>query len=521
MKEKKRTEGSISSKNIKDNLLSFFDVQESEQATFLLHVDWILENAVYPKENAYVDNVVDLWNVYMPGWAFDKIILEYSSKFYSILRYVHDNELYRFNSEKLLLEAAIKNYLKYRASQGITNRMELVQDCFTKFQNLCDRNKLYDFVSRILKNYLDGDNINQTSVRFLKRFQDYQEQPYLEIVERLTEIRNQKNKETKSRTELFLSLNTIISEEQFQTLLNIILCKIATSDGERRFSDVLKTVWKEINIDIPYQDVIYDYIEKYEKPYMIAACFGILNIRDNAVIRKLYKDAVILCAVLEAVEQGNRYGIREINEYWRREGMIFAKGYYFEDEYERMKKGFLPDILIAYKTDIELFHQTLLKKIEASDLGNRKPRTEIKKRVSAEMKTFSLNEEKRKNVDLQDKINVLEEKIDNCEKDVYAQLISLLDSRKYNYVLGKLYRMAYSDDEICIEDVIPILKNFFEILNISGIDIFGRLGKDINIDDIKQGKYRVDGTISDKGKLKYPGYKIGNAIILHPVAEEG
>ena len=78
MNEKTRNKGF----SIKEEMFKFYDIEENERGTFLLQVDWLLENAVFPIENGYLDNLIDLWNVYMPNYKFDKIVVEYSKKYF-------------------------------------------------------------------------------------------------------------------------------------------------------------------------------------------------------------------------------------------------------------------------------------------------------------------------------------------------------------------------------------------------------------------------------------------------------
>lgn len=509
--------------SIRERMLKLYDIEESSKGLFFLQVDWLLENAVFPLENGYAENLIDLWNVYMPKYKFDKIVLEYSKKYFPVLRYVHDGEVFNFNSVKYMQECTIKNFVKYCISQGETSRMSLVKECFDLLKEVSNRTKLYDSINYAIEGYFQNGDIEQYGVMFLRRFQDYTEQPYTDILARLNDIHEQREMFFGARSRLYEELkSTTVSETDFQTLINIVLCKLAAADGEQKFSDELKGVWESTVPQVAYDEKIYSFIEKYEKPYMNAACFGIKNIKDGKVVRQLYKDVVILCAVLDAVEKGNRYGLREVNDFWKKDGMRFANGYFFDDEYARMQAGFAPEILIQYKSDIELFHTLLIEKIEAADFSSRNSgnRRRGRRDASSEMNHVALNERNRQIEDLQERVSELEEKVDNTEKDVLSQFISLLDSKKYDHVLGKLYRIAYSGDELKIEDIQRILKNLFEIMNISGIDIYGEIGTTVQQDDTKRGKYRIDKEINGKAVVKYPGYRVGNFVILHPLAEE-
>ena len=420
-------------------------------------------------------------------------------------------------------ECAVKNYLKYCISQGQTNRMTLVKECFDLFKDITDRTRLYDIINQTIEHYFVNGEIEQYGVMFLKRFQDYSEQPYIDIVERLTDIHEQKQQALESRPNLLRELKVQESDaEKVGSLINILLCRIALADGESRFSDVLEDTWSRTVSDIAYTDSIYTFIEKFEKPYMSAACFGIRNIKDGKVIKQLYKDAVILCAVLQSIEKGNRYGIKEVNEFWKHDGMHFARGYFFDDEFERMKDGFAPDVLIGHKDDIWAFHDALIEKIDTTDFrtNSNNGTTREKRNSDLEMDHIALNEKDRQIEELQERISELEEKVDNTEKEVLSQFISLLDSKKYDHVLGKLYRTAYLENTMRTEDIQRILKNLFEIMNISGIDVYGELETKVSGEEIRRGKYRVDHEITKEAKVKYPGYRVGNSVILHPLAEE-
>lgn len=526
MSEKQRDD----SFNIIKRMLKIYDIKDYEQGAFFLQVDWLLENSVYPLESTYADNLIELWNVYMPGCKFDRVILEYSKKYFPVLRYVHDGEIFKFNSVKFMQEVVIKNYIKFCISQGETNRMVLVKECFDLLKDISDRTKLYDIINKTIEHYFTNGEIMQYSVMFLKRFQDYTNQPYIEVLDRLSDIYQQKEEALKARSALYNILNiNNENEENFQTLINILLCKIAVSDDENRFSDILKNAWKDTFPNISYNDKVYAFIEKYEKPYMNAACNGIKNIKNSNIILQLYKDAIILCSVLEAVKKDDRHTIREITDFWKRDGMHFSKRIFFDDVYNRMKSGFNRDILIANEGHILTFHKKLLNKILSSNLYIKKSNEFLsekrsnfleKKDAYSEMNNMLINEKHRQIQELQDKIADLEEKLENMEKEVMSEFISLLDSKKYDYVLGKLYRTAYSDENIKTEDIRRILKNLFEIMNINGIDIYGKLGDKVSGEEIKRGKYRVESEILKDAIIKYPGYRMGNSVILHPLAEE-
>jgi len=509
------------SMDTKDKMLKFYNIKREETGAFLLQVDWLLENSVLPKENDYAQNLMELWNVYMPNYKFDRIVLDYSKKYFPVLRFIHDEELDKFKSAKFMQEAAMKNYLKSRISQGESSRVTLIKECFEAFKDVSDRTKLYEFVNRVIDGYFSNGEIEQYAVMFLKRFEDYNEQVYEDILDRLQEFNEQKEQISKARVSLGDRLKAG-NREEFMTLINIVLCRLALADGEKKFSDVLENIWKDTVPNVKYNDAVYRFVDKFEKPYMTAACFGIKGVRDKKVIQQLYKDAIILCAAVECMEKDEHFGIKEINDFWKKDGMRFSKGYFFDDEYERMKEGLDKKLLLKYKSDIEAFRQALIAKIDGDDLSNKSHRSGNKERRSSyeEMGHVVINEKERQISDLQERITELEEKLESQEREILAQFISLLDSKKYDHVLGKLYRRAYAGEEFKTEDIQGILKNLFEIMNISGIDIYGEIDTDVQEEELKKGKYRVDAEIKGKACVKYPGYKWGDTVILHPLAEE-
>ena len=65
--------------NYKKELLTTYNINNDNEGSFLLQVDWIIENAVYPIDNKFTDNLLDLWNVYMPNLKLEGIVLEYAN----------------------------------------------------------------------------------------------------------------------------------------------------------------------------------------------------------------------------------------------------------------------------------------------------------------------------------------------------------------------------------------------------------------------------------------------------------
>lgn len=508
---------------IRNKMLKLYEIEDDFRASFLLKVDWLLENAVFPTDRSYAENLLDLWNVYMPGYRFDKILLDYFDEYFIVLRFVHNCEIFKFNSTKKMQETLIKNYLKYRISQGNTNRMVLIQECFDFLKDYYDRTKLYNYIDKIFEYYFPNQEIDTQSSLFLKRFQDNSNQAYTYILERIQDIGEQRNQELNARNNLLDSLEVIDKdEEKIYTLINILLIRIAMSKEEDKFSEILKRTWNDTFENIEYSDKIYSFIEKYEKPYMNATCFGIKDIKDEKVIKQLYKDAIILSTALQAIEEGERFGLKEIVEYWKNDGRHFWGGCYFHDAFDRMKTGFHSDIILNHKNEIHAFYNALKEKIKFADfqIVNDENLSIEKRNSSSELDHAVLNEKDRYIEELHERISDLEEKIEIQEKEVLSEFISLLDSRKYDYVLGQLYRTAYSYEFPKMEEIQRILKNLFEIMNINGIDIYGEIGDNVSMEEIKKGKYRLDKNFKEMAKIKYPGYRIDNSVILHPFVEE-
>ena len=166
-------------------LFDSFNIRPEDRCFFQLQVDAILENAVYPLEISYAENVMELWNIYMPGYEFQEIVLEYSKTECNVLRFIHDEKLSTFENSKALQTSAIKNYVKYRISQGCASRMLVLRDCFDVFRDITDSSKLYESINNCLRHYFGENDIDQNSLSFLRRFQDNVDQPYECIIRRM------------------------------------------------------------------------------------------------------------------------------------------------------------------------------------------------------------------------------------------------------------------------------------------------------------------------------------------------
>ena len=108
--ERMRNEGL----NIREKMVRFYNIEEKAKSRFFLQTDWLLENAVYPSDSGYAGNLMDLWNVYMPEYKFEKIILEYNPEI-------------TVNTYKIRLDE--NNY------QSIVKDYDVIIDCFDSYKS--------------------------------------------------------------------------------------------------------------------------------------------------------------------------------------------------------------------------------------------------------------------------------------------------------------------------------------------------------------------------------------------------
>jgi|GEM_PF-2352423 hypothetical protein len=538
--------------NYKKELLTTYNINNDNEGSFLLQVDWIIENAVYPIDNKFTDNLLDLWNVYMPNLKLEGIVLEYANIEYPMISYIQSNTLNKFTSTKRLRDIAIKNYVKFLISQGETSRINLIRSTFDLFKNVSDKNKLYSDIDKIIELYFEDDTISQFSAMFLKRFQDNSIHIYDEILNRLNNALEEANSFQNSREILYQNLDiNNIPLHTFASLINVLLCKIILENNNYSTEKTIIEKWSELFSDIPYTTDIYTFMEKHEKPYLVASRFTISSINDNKIIKSLYKDAVIFCAAIKAIENNEKISLKSTQTFWENEGSYFNGDFYLKTDFERIYNWLDSNILITYKEYFKTLHAQLLERIKIKNNSitssqDTLTKTSLTSQSSHEINTLEnlLSKKEKQITNLHERIHTLEieyakstekniqidryvkeiselkEKLNIIEKEVLAQFISLLDSKNYNYILGKLYRIAYTEETTNVDDIRLILKNLFEVINISGIDIYGQLDIPINLINIKDGNYRVSNEVIHKAKLKYPGYKLGDQIILHPLVEE-
>lgn len=318
----------------------------------------------------------------------------------------------------------------------------------------------------------------------------------------------EKNNMLQARLKLCELLNiSYESREVFLTLFNILLVRLSILECDDLFWKVLKREWEYIFPNIPYQREIQSFIEDNEKEYMIACIKGISKIARVNMTKKLYKDSIILLTAIHN-EKEEDITIYDIREYWENNGKYFDSGLYFDDEFHRMQHGYKKEILAEYKSDIDQFHGALIQKIiNTPDIR----RPYVKKGPTINEKRID---------ELEEKIRLHEEELILKEKEVLSQFIALLDSKKYDHVLGKLYNMAYGSEDISKSAMKLMVKNLFEIISIHGIESFGDVGGIAKENEIQQGLYRLDHAITGDGIIKYPGYKMEDTIILQPFVEK-
>lgn len=538
----------------KQELFKVYKIDKPDEGSFLLQVDWILENAVYPIDNKYTDNLLDLWNVYMPNEKLESIVLDYAKLEYPMIPYIQSNSLNKFTTTKLLKNIAIKNYLKYLISQGETNRMNLIQTIFNIFKDISDRNWLYKDINEVIELYFDNDNVSQYSAMFLKRFQDSSVHIYEDLLKRLTQQQKIADTILNSRQELYQQLEVhTLDFKTFSTLINILLCKIALNTSNAPTEEVIAKNWNQLFSNIPYTSDVYTFINQYEKSYLLVSQFSIIATNKIGIIKTIYKDIIILCAAIDSIEKNERFNLKLVQKLWEKEGTLFKDDFYLKDRFEQINSWLDYEILLKYKDIFKQIHLQLLDRINAEnnnlsinsiqnkssdatfssnnnmvspdgDLTSKKDKqiSNLYKRIADLEIQYAKNNELSNQINLYLKeISELKEEVEITKKQTLSDFISLLDSKNYNYILGKLYRIAYKEyNQTSLNDIKLILKNLFEVINISGIDIYGDIDSSVSITDIKKGDYRVNTEIVNTAKIKYPGYKIGSQIILHPLAEE-
>lgn len=501
------------SKDIRKELFEIYEISREGEGDFLFKTELLLENAAFPTEQKYAVNLMELWNIYMPNYPFHEILLEYSRKYCPVLRYLNAGNIGKFESTKLMQKAAIKNFLKYQIIHGTTEKKELIQLCYRALQNVANRNYLYQDIQDVFQEYFPSGQVSASCLSFVKKFYDDTDKPFQMIYEQLEKKGRQSVQNIDVRQQ-FAAEYSVPEEEmaQFQTRLNIFLCRTALSDSVLRFSEHLREQWEKIFPELEYDDNIYQFVEKQENAYFVAGCHSIEKIGNKKVLESLYKDSVILCVALDAANQDKVPESRETDAILDEENCIrFTK---LTEEFNRMKNGFVPEILKFYQNDIEEFHTRLVEKL--GHKGERDTRAEAKRDVQ----TAKLIGKEQQIEELNKKIEKLTVQL-SAEKDrVLTELIQQLDHQNYGHVLGKLHQIAYSQGEIAVPEAKTVITNFFEILKLYDIEAFGTLNTPVSQEEIEQDKYRLDHEIQQKAVIKYSGYLLHDSVILKPVAEE-
>lgn len=531
-------------------LLKTYNISKENEGDFLLQVDWIIENAVYPLESKYTDNLLDLWNVYMPSLKLESIIIEYAKVEYPMIAFIKENTLEKFKSTRLLRSTAIKNYVKFLISQGEINRMNIMKLTFDLFKDVSDRRNLYTYIDNAIDLYFSSGIISQYAATFLKRFQDNADHIYAVILNRLNTIQKETNYIQNSRTILLkkLFINDTNMRE-YATLISVLLCEVILDKSSDTIYQKYKNEWSKLFPTISFTQDIYTFLEKYEKPYIVATKQSIENIDNLEIIKVLYKDSIIFTSIIRLIEQNEKINLKSVQSFWENEGSYFNGKFYLKPDFEKINSWLDLKILMNYKETFIKLHTYLLQKIKGSvtpslykaPLNSTHPNSNeptdptnkalltkkdkqianLHERIAILEIEHALNSEKENQIQsyIED-LNKLKEKINSTEEDTLSKFISLLDSKNYNYILGKLYRIAYTNDTTNVDEIKLIIKNLFEVMNIAGIDIYGEPDAPVDINYIHNGHYRALDKITNNAKIEYPGYKIKEKIILHPLVKE-
>ena len=539
------------SKNISRlELLKTYNISKENEGDFLLQVDWIIENAVYPLESKYTDNLLDLWNVYMPSLKLESIIIEYAKVEYPMIAFIKENTLEKFKSTRLLRSIAIKNYVKFLISQGETNRMNIMQLTFDLFKDVSDRKNLYTYIDNAIDLYFSSGIISQYATTFLKRFQDNSDHIYAVILNRLNTIQQKTNYIQNSRTILLKKLFVNDTNmREYATLISVLLCEVILDNSSDTIYQKYKNEWNKLFPTISFTQDIYTFLEKYEKPYIVATKRSIENIDKLETIKNLYKDSIIFTSIIRLIEQKEKINLKSVQSFWENEGSYFNGMFYLKPDFEKISNWLDLKTLMIYKETFIKLHTHLLEKIkrsvnpsldkaplnstlpnsnEPTDPTNKtlltkkdKQIANLHERIAILEIEHALNSEKENQIQAYiEDLDKLKEKISSTEEDTLSKFISLLDSKNYNYILGKLYRIAYTNDTKNVDEIKLIIKNLFEVMNIAGIDIYGELDAPVDINFIHNGHYRAFDKITNNAKIEYPGYKIKEKIILHPLVKE-
>jgi len=495
-------------------LLQHYSIGIEERSSFILQTDWLIELSVYPKEETIVSNLSDLWNIYMPDYEFDKVVIEYMEHVFPVLMFINENGINKYDSIFTMVECAVKNYIKKEISKGNESRLSIITSCCNYFNECSVHKSLYDTINKIIELYFPDGEINKLDSVFLQRFNSNSEYPYTEIYNRISNIYNSR----KNLADILKVPKERLSE--FHILINIMLCSLAMNDDNNYIEDKIKNSWSNYIKFIPYNKCIYDYLQKNARHYITASLHGVPNIENEIVIRQLYKESLILHYIINTNVPTESITSININDYYRDNGSIFGNKCFFENELIYMKTGFDRNILIQHSDVLNALYHSIISRMKTPRFSSKDIRSSKYATATGKMNLLN-NAKKEEQIDrLKEKNIELTKKIEGIYIEALSEFIKVLDDQKYDYVLGKLFRIAYSDDECSLSEIKRTVKNLFEIMKLSGIETYGPINEILDFKNTDYSLYRAEQTITGNAVIKYPGYKIDNNIIISPYAEE-
>ena len=471
-----------------------------EWGLFRMQIDWLLECAVYAPSENYQDSFRSLWETYMPAYEFTDVLWDYAEAMSKPLQYLHEGNLDAYRNRKDIREYYIKNRIKWMILQGTRDRTAIAQTIFGELKDYSDRSLLYDDINMVLKLYFDIEDISQDTVDFLRQFADKSKAVYPDFLRRL-----QQRETADTRKKEFRRWEP--SNRAEWTRFHCLLCKVVISEDNDKFLTVMQKYWNEFLPDVPYpggaiqEFVTADRRDRKERqlnpgeknapfrPYMETYTRGLAETNRHKDIKALYRDSLVLLAACICEETpGVALGDMFL-QIWSKDGKVDMDQSHgqgttqlINDMNRRMDFSILPD----YGDLIRDFHSRILQRYKV-------------------VLNCAQSDE---TVELEDEISA---------DSVLANFITMLDSNKYGYVLGRLFRVAYEDEKPDADEMKLIIKNFFEILNINGINTYGEIGEKVDEAAVKSGAYRLSEEVMGAGKILYPGYKIADTVALRPV----
>ncbi|MCR4645859.1 MAG: hypothetical protein K5695_10710 [Oscillospiraceae bacterium] len=509
-------------------LLQEYDLPDTAKGDFLFKLDLLMENAVFPREQEYAYNLKELWGRYMPGYSFGEELMAYYKVACTVLQHIYEDKLSEFRTERLLKETAIRNYLKYQILQGVTDPKLLSEMCRKEMRSVAN-SYLQDDIRSIFRQYFPDGKVSDRIIAFSKNFYDASDRIFREIMERLTNkpCRNTDDIAADARRQLAASYSIPAPDcAGFLTTLNILLCRSLLSGSDPQFPDHLKKQWAQLFPKLPYSEQVEQFVRTHEDNYFLASSTGIKGIQLKSTAEALYLDALILHEALEAALHKRSVSAQAIKTRLNKERLFPLRS--FNETFRRMKEGLEPAVLLRYQTDIKEFHYQLQSKLLSISNEEQKfmeMKDDYQKRLnSAEARLAAQNadiiELKVETASLEQQLADAKAQIPAAEKRGLTELIRYLDDEKYGHVLGKLYRIAYSDDEAAIQDARKVLNNFFELLKMHGIETFGEMDQPVSRESIEAGDYRLDHDICEQTVVLYPGYQLEDSVILKPFVGE-